>query len=148
MPTVDKSILNSKLNQGKSYLDELAFAICVNGESIEKYKKIVEKKYGAYVFSNMVQSADTLRQQIKRRQFTNTPLLGLKLSKNASLSNMAVDVIVDHLRDKFREEQLKEEMRKHEDTAFWKQCNPNNKYQLQEYLKNARQDYLLLVPFP
>lgn len=136
MPTVDKSILNSKLNQGESYLEELAFAICVNGESIEKYKKIVEKKYDTNVYSNMVQFANFLDQQTKHRQFTNTSLLSLKfLGKNAGLSEMTIDMIVDHLRGEFREEQLKEEKCKHEDTAFWKQCNPNNKYQLQEYLK-------------
>ena len=117
-------------------MDDLAFAVCVNGESLEKYKKIVEKKYGTDVYSNMVQFANTLHQQVARRQFTNTSLLSLKfLGKNAGLSEMAIDMIVEHLRGEFREEQLKEERRKNEETAFWKQCNPNNKYQLQEYLK-------------
>ena len=132
----DLSILNSADKKSESYLDDLAFAVCVNGESLEKYKKIVEKKYGTDVYSNMVQFANTLHQQVARRQFTNTSLLSLRLiGKNAGLSEMAIDMIVEHLRSEFREEQLKEEEQKHEDTAFWKQCDPNNKYQLQEYLK-------------
>ena len=132
----DQSILNSSSKKDESYLDDLAFAVCVNGESLEKYRKIVEKKFGADVFSNMVQFASTIDQQVKRRQFTNTSLLSLKfLGKNAGLSEMAIDMIVDHFRGEFQEEQLKEERRKNEDTAFWKQCNPSNKYQLKEYLK-------------
>ena len=132
----DQSILNSSSKKDESYLDDLAFAVCVNGESLEKYKKIVEKKYGTDVYSNMVQFANTLHQQVARRQFTNTSLLSLKfLGKNAGLSEMAIYMIVDHFRGEFQKEQLKEEERKHEDTAFWKQCSPNNKQQLQEYLK-------------
>ena len=132
----DQSLFNSADKKGESYLDDLAFAVCVNGESLEKYKKIVEKKFGTDVYANMVQFANTLHQQVARRQFTNTSLLSLKfIGKNAGLSEMAIDMIVDHLRGEFREEKLKEEERKHEDTAFWKLCSPNNKYQLQEYLK-------------
>ena len=55
MPPVDKSIFNSKNNQGESYLDELVFAICVNGESLNKYQKIVQKKLGAEVYANVEQ---------------------------------------------------------------------------------------------
>ena len=132
----DQSILNSTNRKGETYLDDLAFAVCVNGESLEKYKKIVEKKYGTDVYSKMVQFASTIDQHSKRRQFTNTSLLSLKfLGKNAGLSEMAINMIVEHLRDQFQGEQLKEERRKHEDSAFWNQCSPNSIPQLQEYLR-------------
>ena len=104
---VDESILNSKQNRGDSYLDELAFAVCVNGESIVKYKKIVEKQFGIDTYANMEQFVQTLQQQVERLQFTNTSLLSLKyIGKNAGMSEEAIDKIIDHFNSKVKREQL------------------------------------------
>ena len=127
----DQSIFNSADKKDESYLDDLAFAVCVNGESLEKYKKIVEKKYGTDVYSNMVQFSNTIDQQVVRRQFTNTSLLSLKfLGKNAGLSEMAIDMIVDHLSGEFKKEQLKKE-----EDEYWNNCSRKEKSALLEYLR-------------
>ena len=127
----DKSILKTKQNQGESYLDDLAFVVCVNGESLEKYKRIVEKKYGTDVYSNMVQFAQTLQQQVSRRQFTNTSLLSLKhLGKNAGMSEDAIEMIIDHFNSK-----VKEEQRIHEEDECWNNCPKNNRDALLGYLR-------------
>lgn len=129
MPPVDKSIFNSKQNQGESYLDDLAFAVCVNGESLEKYKKIVEKQHGNDAYANMSQFVQTLRQQVERGQFTNTSLLNLKyLGKNAGMSEEAIDMIIDHFNSKVKEEQLIRE-----EDEYWKHCDHNDKHALLEY---------------
>ena len=143
MPPVDKSLFNSKNNQGESYLDDLAFAVCVNGESIVKYKKIVEKQYGNDAYANMSQFVQTLRQQIERGQFTNTSLLNLKyLGKNAGMSEEAVDMIIDHFNSKVKEEQLIRE-----EDEYWNNCPKNDrnalfgyiyKYPKGRYVKEAR----------
>ena len=127
----DQSILNSAEKKSESYLDDLAFAICVNGESIEKYKKIVEKKYGTDVYSNMVQFVQTSQQQVSRRQFTNTSILSLKhLGKNAGMSGDAIEMIIDHFNSK-----VKEERRIHEEDECWNNCPKNNRDALLGYLR-------------
>lgn len=131
MPPVDKTILNSKQNQGESFLNELAFEVCVNGDSLEKYKKIVEKRYGNDTYANMSQFIQTLRQQVERGQFTNTSLLNLKyLGKNAGMSEEAIDMIIDHFNSKVKEEQLIRE-----EDEYWKHCDHNNKHALLEYAR-------------
>lgn len=127
----DESILNSKQNRGDSYLDELAFAVCINGESIVKYKKIVEKQFGIDTYSNMEQFAHVLQQQVERGQFTNTSLLNLKyLGKNAGMSEVAVDMIIDHFNNKVKEEQLIRE-----EDKYWNNCDQNDKHALLEYAR-------------
>ena len=131
MPPVDKSILSSKQNQGDSYLDDLAFAICVNGESLEKYKKIVEKQFGNEAYANMEQFAHVLQQQVERGQFTNTSLLNLKyLGKNAGISEEAIDLIVNHFSSK-----VDEERQLFEENEYWNNCDHNDKHALLEYAR-------------
>lgn len=131
MPPVDKTILNSKQIQGESFLNELAFEVCVNGDSLEKYKKIVEKRYGNDAYANMERFVQTLRQQVERGQFTNTSLLNLKyLGKNAGMSEEAIDIIIDHFNSKVKEEQLIRE-----EDEYWKHCDHNDKHALLEYAR-------------
>jgi outer membrane protein assembly factor BamD (BamD/ComL family) len=131
MPPVDKTILNSKQNQGESFLNELAFEVCVNGDSLEKYKKIVEKRYGNDAYAIMERFVQTLRQQVERGQFTNTSLLNLKyLGKNAGMSEEAIDMIIDHFNSKVKEEQLI-----CEEDEYWKHCDHNDKHALLEYAR-------------
>lgn len=131
MPPVDKSILNSKQNRGDSYLDDLAFAVCVNGESLEKYKKIVEKRYGNDAYANMERFVQTLRQQVERGQFTNSSLLNLKyLGKNAGMSEDAIDMIIEHFNSKVYEEQ-----RQREEDEYWNKCNHKDKEALFGYIR-------------
>lgn len=129
MPPVDKSIFNSKNNQGESYLDELVFAICVNGESLNKYQKIVQKKLGAEVYANVEQFVKTFQQQVERKQFTNTSLLNLKyLGKNAGLSEEAVNLIVDNAKKQTDKERLDKE-REIEESRIYTQCKTKADYQ-------------------
>ena len=128
---VDKSILNSKQKKDDSYLDELAFAVCVNGDSLEKYKKIVEKQYGNETYANMEQFAHVLQQQVERGQFTNTSLLNLKyLGKNVGISEEAIDLIVNHFSSK-----VEEERQLFEENEYWNNCDHNDKHALLEYAR-------------
>ena len=127
----DKSILGSKNKQVESYLDDLAFAICINGEPIEKYKKIVSKQYGVDAYANMEKFAQALQQQVQVGQFTKTSLLSLKyIGKNAGMSENAIDVIVEHFNDKMKEAQQKKE-----EDECWKKCSGNDNSALLEYLR-------------
>lgn len=131
----DKSILKSKQIHDGSFSDELAFAVCVNGESIEKYKKIAEKQFGKDTYTNMVLFIQTLQQQISRRQFTNTSLLSLKhLGKNAGMSEDAIDMIIDHFNNK-----VEEELRILEENEYWNNCPKNNRNSLLGYLRKYPQ---------
>ena len=135
MPPKDKSIINSKQNKDVSYLEDLAFAVCVNGESLEKYKKIVEKKYGTDTYTCMEQFAMALQQQVNRRQFTQTSLLNLKyIGKNAGLSEDAIDMIIHHFDGKIKGK-IKEEQLKREEDEYWNNCSRKDKSALKEYLR-------------
>ena len=122
----DQSILGQK--KVESYLDEFAFAICINGESIEKYKKIVEKQYGVDVYANMAQFSNTLHQQVKHGQFTKTSLLSLKyIGKNAGMSDEAIDMIVEHFNNIIKQNK--------EEDEYWSKCAGKDKNPLLEYLR-------------
>lgn len=130
MLPVDKSILNSKRSQSVSYLDDLAFAVCISSESLEKYKKIVEKQYGNDVYVYMDQFSKALQQQVKHMQFTSTSLLNLKyIGKNAGMSENAIDMIIDYFNSKIKKEQLYQE-----EDEYWNKCHYNDKEALLGYL--------------
>ena len=124
----DQSILNSVDKKGESYLDDLAFAVCVNGESLEKYKKIVEKQYGTDAYAGMEQFAIILQQQVNRGQFTKTSLLNLKyIGKNAGMSDDTIDMIVELFNNIIKQNKEEEEC--------WSKCAGKDKNALLEYLR-------------
>ena len=98
----DQSRLNSNQQEVKDYLDNLAEAVCINGDTMEKYEKVVTKQYGEEVYNNMKMFVEGVQGYVKRKNFTNTSKVNLGyLGKNAGLSDGAIQNIIMHFERKF-----------------------------------------------
>lgn len=96
----DESLLNKNSqenHENQHYLDDLAEAVCINDDRLEKYEKMVTIKFGEEAYANMKLFVDELQRSIERQKFTNTSKVNLSyLGKNAGLSEHTIEKIVDH----------------------------------------------------
>jgi len=98
----DQSILNANKQEVKDYLNNLAEAVCINGDELEKYEKVVTKQYGEEVYNNMKMFVEEVQGYVKRKNFTNTSKVNLGyLGKNAGLSDGTIENIIMHFERKF-----------------------------------------------
>lgn len=119
----DESILNKNPQAVQDYLNELAIALCIKGERLEKYEKIAIKRCGSEAYANMMLFVEEVQRSVERGKFTNTSKVNLSyLGKNAGLSENIVNKIIQHFEVEFGEE------------AFWNQCRPNKKTGYKNYL--------------
>ena len=93
----DESLLNKNPQEAQDYLNELAIAVCINGDRLEKYEKLVTVKFGEEVYANTKSFVDELQRSIERKKFTNTSKVNLSyLGKNAGLSEQTIEKIVEY----------------------------------------------------
>ena len=93
----EKSLLNSIQQDVNDYLNNLAEAVCINGDALEKYEKVITKQYGEDVYNNMKLFVEEVQDYVKRKSFTNASKVNLGfLGKNAGLSESTIDKIIVH----------------------------------------------------
>ena len=93
----DQSLLNQNPQEVQNYLNELAIAVCVKGEQLEKYEKIIIKRFGKDLYVNMQQFAEELKHSVERGRFTNTSKINLDyLGKKAGISEETITRITAH----------------------------------------------------
>ena len=119
----DQSILNRSTQETQTYLNDLAIAVCVNGDKLEKYEKVTTRQCGEEAFANMKLFVEEVQRSVEREKFTNTSKVNLSyLGKNAGLSESIVNKIIQHFEVEFGE------------VALWNQCRPNEKTDYKNYL--------------
>lgn len=92
----DESLLNKSKLEDTAYLDDLAEAVCINGDKLEKYEKLVTVKFSEETYANIKLFVDELQRSIVRQKFTNTSKVNLcYLGKNVGLSEQTIDKIVE-----------------------------------------------------
>lgn len=100
----EQTILNASNQADNEYLNNLAVAVCINGDKLDKYKKIVTKKYGEDVYKNLKQFVNEQHEYLKRKKVTNTSKVNLTfLGKNAGLNEATIDKIIRHVESKIKE---------------------------------------------
>ena len=146
----DQSILNANKQEVKDYLNNLAEAVCINGEALEKYEKVVTKQYGEETYNNMKMFVEEVQGYVKRKSFTNTSKVNLGyLGKNAGLSDGAIENIIMHYERKFSNQ------RKNPKWVFplialivvalggvFYLCAPNKYAALEDAIKEANKPYV------
>lgn len=96
----DKSILNETPQEVQDYLNDLAIAVCINGERLEKYEKLAIKLCGVKAFANMKLFVEEVQHSVEREKFTNTSRVNLGyLGKNAGVSEDTLAKIIKHHED-------------------------------------------------
>ena len=98
-PQRDESILTGYRLKDDTYLDQLAIEVCVHGEQLEKYERIVIKQYGSEVYANMQHFVKEVKCSCQRQLFTNTSIANLRyLGQIVGLSQNTVNDIVNLLK--------------------------------------------------
>ena len=124
----DESILNKNPQEVQDYLNELAIAVCIKGDKLEKYEKMAIKRCGNEAYANMKLFVEEVQRSVEREKFTNTSKVNLSyLGKNAGLSESAIIKITKYFEDKFAEKDREED-------TLWYQCYPGYKPGYQNYL--------------
>ena len=104
----EQTILNPNNQADNDYLNNLAVAVCINGDKLDKYKKIVKKKYSKDVYNNLKQFVNELHGHLKRKKITNTSKVNLVyLGENAGLTEPTIDKIIRHVESKIIEKRKK-----------------------------------------
>lgn len=104
----EKTLLKSNQHKFNDYLNNLAEAVCINGDALEKYEKVITKQYGEEVYNNMKLFVEELHDYVKRKSFTHTSKVNLGfLGKNAGLSESTIHKIIVHYENQKHNESSK-----------------------------------------
>lgn len=119
----DESILNRSTQETQTYLNDLAIAVCVNGDKLEKYEKMTTRQCGEEAFANMKLFVEEVQRSVECGKFTNTSKINLGyLGKNAGVSDETITMIVEKCEQRIKIDPQKEE------NEFWLNCKTLQDY--------------------
>ena len=84
------------------YISECIKEVCIKGDSISKYRTIIEKKYGIEYYQKCEGFVEEMKRSVDKKKFTNTSVTNLHyLAHQIGVSEATVDAIVKQFADKF-----------------------------------------------
>ena len=90
------------------YISECIKEVCIKGDSISKYRTIIEKKYGIEYYQKCEGFVEEMKRSVDKKKFTNTSVTNLHyLARQIGVSDTTVDAIVKQFADKFEEEEAR-----------------------------------------
>lgn len=96
-PTQDASMMGESQSAEDEYISECIKEVCINGDSLSKYQKIIEKKYGVEFYQKCEGFVEEMKRSVKRKKFTNTSITNLKyLANEIHVSESTIDVVMNH----------------------------------------------------
>ena len=115
----DQSIFNQtneNLNNSKfsgqnnsadnEYINMCIKEVCINGDSLSKYQKIIEKKFSPNYYQKCNDFVEEIKHSLSRKKFTNTSIINLKyLANNIQVSEETVNTVIQHFSNQFTEEE-------------------------------------------
>lgn len=105
-PTQDASMMGGGQSAEDEYISECIKEVCIKGDSLSKYQKIIEKKYGVEFYQKCEGFVEEMNRSVDKKKFTNTSVTNLHyLARQIGVSDATVDAIVKHYTDKFEEEE-------------------------------------------
>lgn len=91
----DDSVLVTNRNQDASFIDELALEVCLHGDQLDKYERIMVKKYSSDTYDLLGRFVEEVSRSVQKGKFTNTSVANLGyLGKSAGLSESTVEEII------------------------------------------------------
>ena len=95
----DESILrNTESSIGDAtYINDCVKEVCLNGDSLTKYKRMIEKQYGAEFYQKCSSFVKEVKRSAKRGKFTQTSLTNLQyLANEIGVSSATIDELVNY----------------------------------------------------
>ena len=114
----DQSMLNRSNGAGSQngineFANELIKEVCLNDDSLSKYQKQIEKRFGTDFYEKCDNFVEEVKRSIKNKKFSNSSVINLKyLAKEINIPAETVEIVTSHFTQQFEEEQrLAEEER-------------------------------------
>lgn len=98
----DQSMLNRSNGAGSQngineFANELIKEVCLNDDSLSKYQKQIEKKFGEAFYNKCDDFVKEVQRSIESKKFSNTSVINLKyLAKEIGIPVETVDIITNH----------------------------------------------------
>ena len=98
----DRSVLSQSSgainNQGiNEYANECIKEVCLKGDSLSKYQKQIEKKFGEAFYNKCDDFVKEVQRSIESKKFSNTSVINLKyLAKEIGIPVETVDILTNH----------------------------------------------------
>ena len=94
-PYEDESILMASRSGDTSFLDELTIEVCLHGDQLDKYERIVVKKYGSDTYAHLARFVEEVSRSVQKGRFTNTSIANLGyLGKSVGLNDSTIEEVV------------------------------------------------------
>lgn len=95
----DESILRKTGSSvdNATYINDCIKEVCLNGDSLTKYKRMIEKQYDAEFYQKCSNFVKEVKRSAKRGKFTQTSLTNLQyLANEIGISQATIDELVNH----------------------------------------------------
>jgi cation transport ATPase len=106
----DKSVLSGSANTNAEYINECIKEVCINEDSLTKFRKQIEKNYPqAGFYDKCERFVGEVNESVGRKKFTSTSIKNLDyLGKDILLEGSTITAITQHFEKMFKDEAQKE----------------------------------------
>lgn len=100
----DQSIFNQASSTSEyEYINDCIKEICLKGDSLSKYQKLIERKYGTEFYQKCDNFVEEVHRSLGRKKFTTTSVANLKyLAKEIHVPEETVDLFVNQQMELFK----------------------------------------------
>ena len=101
----DKSIIKNTVDVNATYINDCIKVVCLEGDSLTKYKRMIEKQYGAEFYQKCGSFVKEMKLSVRRKKFTQTSITNLKyLANEIYVTTDTVDTLVNYYTKTFSED--------------------------------------------
>lgn len=107
----DKSIIKNidSVDVNPTYINDCIKEVCLKGDSLTKYKRMIEKQYGAEFYQKCGNFVKEVKRSEGRKKFTQTSQTNLKyLANEINITSDTVDAIINYFTKTFVADEKKE----------------------------------------
>lgn len=108
----DKSIIKNTdiVDVDATYINDLIKEVCLKGDSQTKYKRMIEKRYGAEFYQKCGYFVKEVKRSVNRKKFTQTSIANLNhLANEIDVTSSTIETLIDHYIKKFTDDASEEE---------------------------------------
>ncbi len=103
----DSSILSGQAGTAdQDYVNECIREVCLNGDSLSKYQKMIEKKFSSDFYQKCDNFVEEVRRSVERGKFSKTSVTNIKyLANEIHVPVETVDSVISHYTKQFADEE-------------------------------------------
>ena len=107
----DKSIIKNTdtIDTNVTFINDCIKEVCLKGDSLVKYKRLIEKQYGSDSYQKCINFVKEVRLVINRKKFTQTSIANLNyLANEINVTSATVEALIDYYTKKFANDEKEE----------------------------------------